>query len=394
MVKSWAMSFSTDDTRKPDRTRLFLMAGAVFLFWMAMYTFVATLPIYAQTRTSDLALVGTALSMYGLWQALARLPLGIAADWLGRRKPFIIAGFGLAALGAYLMGSAGGIYGILVGRAVTGLAAATWVPMVVVFSSLFPPKEAVRASSLLTLVNSSAILAASLSNGWLNTLGGYPLAFFVSIGLAGLAFLVVLPFKETRRPPQRPSLGGIGRLIMRRDVLFPALLQAVSQYAVWASTFGFLPILAKQLGASPLILPLFLTLNTAVVTAGNLASASLARRIGARRLVVASFVCMAAGLGLAWLSNSLFWVFVVQFFIGIAAGVGYPVLMGLSITHVDESERNTAMGLHQAVYGLGMFGGPWLSGILAQTMGVQPMFGVTAGVVLVLGVIGARAIRK
>jgi len=28
--------------------------------------------------------------MYGLWQAFVRLPLGIAADWLGWRKPFIL----------------------------------------------------------------------------------------------------------------------------------------------------------------------------------------------------------------------------------------------------------------------------------------------------------------
>ena len=36
------------------------------------------------------------------------------------------------------------------------------------------------------------------------------------------------------------------------------------------------------------------------------------------------------------------------------------------------------MGLHQAVYAIGMFAGPWLSGILADAMGIRPMFGVTA----------------
>ncbi len=74
--------------------------------------------------------------------------------------------------------------------------------------------------------------------------------------------------------------------------------------------------------------------------------------------------------------------------VGLGQGIGYPALMGMSIQHVDDGERTTAMGLHQAVYAIGMFGGPWLSGILADAIGIQPMFGVTAAACLVLGVLG------
>jgi MFS family permease len=66
------------------------------------------------------------------------------------------------------------------------------------------------------------------------------------------------------------------------------------------------------------------------------------------------------------------------------------VLMGMSIEYVSDAERATAMGLHQSVYAIGMFAGPWLSGILAVKMGIQPMFGVTAFGVLVLGITGAQ----
>jgi DHA1 family multidrug resistance protein-like MFS transporter len=64
------------------------------------------------------------------------------------------------------------------------------------------------------------------------------------------------------------------------------------------------------------------------------------------------------------------------------------VLMGMSIQRVADAERATAMGLHQAVYAIGMFSGPWLSGILADAMGIQPMFGVTAAACLALGLFG------
>jgi len=41
-----------------------------------------------------------------------------------------------------------------------------------------------------------------------------------------------------------------------------------------------------------------------------------------------------------------------------------------------------------------MFGGPWLSGILAAAIGIQPMFGVTAFVCLALGLLGARLAHR
>jgi MFS family permease len=48
------------------------------------------------------------------------------------------------------------------------------------------------------------------------------------------------------------------------------------------------------------------------------------------------------------------------------------------------------MGLHQAVYAIGMFGGPWVGGWLADAVGIRPMFGVTAFVTLTLGLLVSR----
>jgi MFS family permease len=370
------------------RLTIGLYIAAAFLYWASLYLYVPTLPTYAQSKTESLALVGVILSMYGLWQAIIRLPLGIVADWLGRRKPFIIAGFVLAGLGAWAMGTAGDANGLLVGRAITGLAAGTWVPLVVVFSSLYPPEEAVRASAALTLVSSIARMLATSVTGSLNGWGGYPLAFYLAAGAAGLAILVVLPARESRRPVRLPSATGIGSLVIRRDVLLPSLLNTVGQYANWATTFGFLPILAKRLGATDVTQSILVTLSIGMIIVGNLLATTIVRRIGARQMVYLNFVLMAAGVGAAALASDLWLIFVAQICIGLSQGIGYPVLMGMSIQHVADAERATAMGLHQAVYAIGMFGGPWLSGILADAIGIQPMFGVTAAACLVLGVLG------
>ncbi len=371
----------------PSSRRLMITsyAIAVFLYWTALYLYMPTLPTYVQSKSDNLALVGVILSMYGLWQAIIRLPLGITADWLGRRKPFIIVGFALAGLGAWIMGVAKGVNGLIIGRAITGLAAGTWVPLVVVFSSLFPPHEAIRATAMLTFVGSVGRVLATGVTGSLNELGGYSLAFFLAAGAATLAILVVLPAREGRRPPPQPSVGAIGSLITRPDVLLPSLLAALSQYANWTVSFGFMPILARQLGATDVTQSVLMSMHIGVVTLGNLGATAIVSRIGARRLVYLSFVLLSTGIGGAALAPSLLLIFVSQFCIGLAQGISYPVLMGLSIQYVADAERTTAMGLHQAVYAIGMFGGPWLSSLLADAMGIRPTFGMTAFLCLVLG---------
>jgi MFS family permease len=368
--------------------------AAAFLYWISLYLYVPTLPTYVQTKTENLALVGTVLSMYGLWQAIIRLPLGIAADWLGRRKPFIIAGLALAGLGAWFLGVGKSPTGLLVGRSITGLAAASWVPMVVAFNSLFPASEAVRATAMLTFANSGGRILATSFTGALNAWGGYALPFFLAAGAAGLGILFILPTREETRPRLAPSLGGITRLITRQDVLLPSLLAAIGEYAIWSTTFGFSPILAKQLGGGDIIQSMLVTMNLAAVIVGNLSATVLASRVGVRRLVLFSFLMLAGGVGLTATATSLPVLFAAQFLIGLSNGVDFPVLMGLSIRYVGDSERNTAMGLFQSVYALGKFGGPWFSGILAQAVGLRWMLAVTALGTLGLGLLGASRLEK
>jgi MFS family permease len=372
------------------RLMITLYAIAVLLYWIALYLYMPTLPMYVQSKSDNLALVGVVLSMYGLWQVITRLPLGIAADWLGWRKPFLIVGFALAGLGAWTMGTADSVNGLIIGRAITGLAASTWVPLVVVFSSLFPPHEAVRAAALLTAVGSVGRVLATSVTGSLNELGGYSLAFFLAAGAAALAIFVVLFTQEGRRRPQRPSFAGIGSLITQPDVLLPALLAALSQYANWAITFSFMPVLARQLGATDVTQSALMSMHTGVVILGSLLATAIVNRVGARRLVYLGFVLLSAGIGGEALAPSLSLLFVSQFCVGLAQGISYPVLMGMSIEHVADAERTTAMGLHQAMYAIGMFGGPAVSGRLADAIGIRPMFGITAFFCLPSGLLVAR----
>lgn len=370
-----------------------LYALAVFFFWASQYIYLPILPTYVQSKVTDLSWVGFVLSMYGLWQALIRIPLGIAADWLGRRKPFLIVGLALGGVGAWLLGAGNDVIGLTIGRAITGVSTGVWVVLVVAFSALFPPEQAVRASSLVMIANSLGRIVATASTGVLDEVGGATLVFSIATGLGLLSAILIMPIGEARLDARPPSAHSIGALLRRRDVLLPTLLSTLSQYVLWSTSFGFFTLLAKQLGATSLAQGMIVTIHIVLAMLGNFIALALTSRFGAPKILAASFVALFIGTLIAALAPSLPILFLAPAFVGLSLGTSYPVTMGLSIEHVNETERATAMSLHQAIYAIGMFVGPAISGVLADHIGLQPMFGVTAFASLALGLWGTSQFK-
>jgi MFS family permease len=373
------------------RVTIALYALATFLFWMGQHIYVPTLPTYVQTKRDNLAVVGYVLSMYGLWQVFFRLPLGIAVDWLGRRKPFIVVGFAISGVGAWVTGASDSVGGLAFGRGITGIAACSWVPLVVAFSALFPPREAVRASALITFFNSAGRILATAATGALNDWGGYSLAFVVATAIAAISTIIILPIREPRYPSQRPSVESIGRLFARRDVLLPSLISMLGLYISAGVTFGFLPVLAKQMGATDIAQSALVTLNIVLAAFGNLIASASSRRISPPKMLYFGWGLVSVGLVFAAFSPVLGFLFAVPIFLGLGGGLSYPILVGMSIQNVDDSERTMAMSVHQSVYAVGMFAGPALSGAIADALGIQLMFGITLSLCL-LALLGTRGL--
>jgi MFS family permease len=372
------------------RVTLTLYLIAVLLFWGGQYIYLSTLPTYAQTKVSDLSAVGFILSMYGLWQALIRIPVGIASDWLGRRKIFIIGGFALSGVGAWIMATSNDALGLAIGRATTGAATGAWVVIIVAVSALFPPEEAVRASSILMVFNSLGRILSTFSAGDLVDNSGYTFPFYAATVLGLLSAALLLPIQETRRPTQPPNLASIFRILVRRDVLAPSLLSAVGQYALWTSAFGFFTVLAKQLGATSISQGAIITIHITLAMIGSFLTSWRRLRITSSHWVYASFGLLASGIAIAAFAPSLTILLIAPIFTGLGMGIGYPVLMGMSIVKIQDSDRTMAMSLHQTIYAIGMFIGPASSGAIADAIGLQPMFAITAGGTLVLGLTGMR----
>jgi DHA1 family multidrug resistance protein-like MFS transporter len=368
---------------REHRKSIIIFLGVTFLFWITLYLYVPTLPTYIKMRTVNLSRVGLVLSMYGLLMTVFRLPVGIAVDYTGWGKPFIIGGLFFGAFGAFAMGKGKSLSTIAVGRAFTGVAAATWVPLLAVFSSFFSPEQAIYSSAMLTVTASFGRMVGTGLTGVLNRAGGYGLPFYLAAGTGILAICIMLFTKVSRSPKREVSLASIGVLFLRRDIVFPAFISIIVHYADWAVTFGFLPILAQDLGANDVVKSLLISLNIVSITAANLLNTLILKKVRHTLVLSCGAFIQFAGIMVIAFSPSLSWIYPGTMMMGFAFGLVYPILLGMSIHKVEQAQRSTAMGIHQTLYSIGMFTGPWLTGIIADHIGIRHTFLFTAGFFLV-----------
>ncbi|QDF68263.1 MFS transporter [Shewanella sp. SNU WT4] len=101
----------------------FSLASIFGLRMMGLFMIMPVFALYGQHLTGFSPLwVGIAIGAYGLTQAVLQIPMGILSDKIGR-KPVIIGGLIIFAIGSVIAAMADSIYGVVFGRAVQGMGA-------------------------------------------------------------------------------------------------------------------------------------------------------------------------------------------------------------------------------------------------------------------------------
>ncbi|MCL1144113.1 MFS transporter [Shewanella gaetbuli] len=101
----------------------FSLASVFGLRMMGLFMIMPVFALYGQHLEGFSPLwVGIAIGAYGLTQAILQIPMGILSDKYGR-KPIIMGGLILFAIGSLIAASSDHIYGVVFGRAVQGMGA-------------------------------------------------------------------------------------------------------------------------------------------------------------------------------------------------------------------------------------------------------------------------------
>ncbi|MBI4234145.1 MAG: MFS transporter [Chloroflexi bacterium] len=370
-------------------------AGVLFcaftaLFWGSLYVYVPILPLHAKSLGAGPAMLGAVISAYGLTQLLFRIPLGLWVDLVGRKKPFIVAGAILTIVGAVGLEWSPSPMFLFLARALTGVAAATWVASTVLYASYFPPQQTTRAMAFLSFSTQLSLGLAGLAGGFLADALGVHAAFLAGAGLGALGLLLLLPAPEhSSQSSQRLSFGRFRRIGTTPLLLIVSLVSILNQYGLFATTFGFLPVYGQQLGASRSVIGLLVTVTQLATTLGSLGAILLAERLGYRRTLLVGALLAGAATAVVPLVHSVQFLGLTQMVTGLGRGILGPVLFTLVLRSAPPQDRATAMGIYQALYSVGMFVGPLLSGGIAQAWGVGPVFVVAGFVALAGGAVGS-----
>jgi MFS family permease len=156
----------------------------------------------------------------------------------------------------------------------------------------------------------------------------------------------------------------------------------------FATTFGFIPLAAYLLDASSLQLGMLGVVSTVPgIFMAPLAGTYLPKKLGVNATLVVSFLVAGAGSALIAVANTLFLLFAVQIVGSIGQAILGTLLLGLCIRDIPAQRRATAMGFYQAVYGIGMFLGPFTMGQISYAFSLNTAFIFTG----IIGIAGAFA---
>jgi MFS family permease len=361
------------------RRSIILFSASMLLFWAALYVYMPILPVYAEHLGASMTLVGLVVGIYGFTQLAVRIPLGMWSDQIGKRKPFVVLGMAAAVVGCLAMAWAPDAWYLVLGRATIGLAASTWVASTVLFSSYFPPNQAVKAVGLATFFSGVPQVITGPVGGILAESYGWTFPFFVGAALGAVGLLCLVGMEEA---PIRSTKGmSLGRL---RSIGTVPLLVAVScvgilnHFSSFATTYAFTPIYAQgTLGATKVDLGNMLAVSMVAYSLATLVAFRFTERLGERTVVTVSMLLGAASTVATPFIGDLTVLIAFQFVQGLARGMVYPVLMGLSMRAVSAEDRATAVGIFQASYAIGMFAGPTFGGVIADQIGLAGVFYLT-----------------
>ena len=181
-----------------ERRSTFALSSIFALRMLGLFMIVPVFSVAGQSyQYATPALIGLAVGVYGLTQAILQIPFSLIADRFSR-KPLIIIGLLLFALGGAIAAMSESIYGVIIGRAIAGGGAVSAVVMALLADVT---REENRMKAMATMgmsIGVSFVIAFSLGP-WLTGLVGISGLFWVTtlMGLLAIGMVFMVP-KTTR----------------------------------------------------------------------------------------------------------------------------------------------------------------------------------------------------
>jgi predicted MFS family arabinose efflux permease len=357
-------------------TRPFIMLGLADLaYFTAAGVAIYSLPLYVTGPVeSDKAGAGLAFGAFAISAMVLRPLAGRLSDTHGRR-PLLVGGALMAAVGLLLTPAVDSLASVVVLRLLLGVAeAAFFVAAFAALADLAPPSRLGEALSYNSLGLYLGLALGPPLGELLVERRGFTAAWLGAAMLAALAALVVVGIGETHPGGSRD--GGNRQLIHRKAV--PPALGFLASCVAMGGFLAFASLHAAGSGLRNASVPLFA--YGIVVVVGRIIFAKVPDRLPSLRLGAASLGAIAGGLTVMALWSAPTGMIFGTVFMALGVTFSTPAFFAAIFATATPAERGAASGTASVALDLGIGGGPILLGLVAQAVGIPWAFGVAAGV--------------
>ncbi|OSN10380.1 hypothetical protein AU512_08885 [Lonsdalea iberica] len=379
-----------DNRMTPAELRATWGLGTVFsLRMLGMFMVLPVLTTYGMAlQGASEFLIGVAIGIYGLMQALFQIPFGLMSDRIGR-KPLIVGGLLMFTAGSVIAALSDTIWGIIFGRALQGSGAISAAVMALL-SDLTREQNRTKAMAFIG-VSFGITFAIAMVVGPIVThaLGLHALFWGIAI-LSVIAIIITLAFipNASQHVLNRESaiVRGSVRKVLANSRLLKLNIGIMCLHILLMSSFVALPRAMEHAGLPPqdhwkVYLATMLVSFVAVVP--FVIYAELKRRMK-QVFILCIVILIAAELVLLSADVSQLWRIIIgiQLFL-LGFNVMEALLPSLISKEAPAGYKGTAMGVYSTTQFIGVAIGGSLGGALFELHGAALVFG--AGAIIALG---------
>lgn len=354
------------------RKQQLLFVSCAALLWFSLFPYVSILTPFVEGLGASHSQAGLVIGSFGFVQVFLRIPSGFLSDKMRTRTLFVQLSFCFSLLSAVAFYFSKDVPMAFIARSIAGIAATTWVHYNVHFSSVLPDSQTTTGAGVLNAIAMIAQTLAMLAGGIVSELVSMEAVFLLGAATAAMGLFISLFLVEKQQPKIAHSWQGYLEVFRHRSLWKISALTILIQFLTYAVTFGFIPLYAKfRFGSMGTELGL---LSVAATVAGAISSmfgnSRLVRRLGELRTVQLGLVVFAVASAATPWASSLAVLGLLQVVSGLGRGVSFAVAMSIALKVTPADRRATAMGLYQALYGIGMVAGPLVMGVLSDFVGL------------------------
>ncbi|CAG7857874.1 partial Inner membrane transport protein YajR, partial [biofilm metagenome] len=341
-----------------ERRATWSLASIYALRMLGLFMIMPVMSLYAgQLSGSTPALIGLAIGIYGISQAILQIPFGLLSDRIGRKK-IIVFGLLLFCLGSVIAALSNSINGVIIGRAVQGTGAIAG-PVMALLADL---TQEVHRTKAMALIGASigvsfgiAIASGPILAGFIGFHGLFWLiAVLALLAIGVIVFLVPNP-KQVKKHRDTEVVPATFWQVLKDIELMRLNYGIFVLHTILAASFVILPLLMRDAGLLSadhwqVYLPVFIGSFLAIVPFVILAEK---KRRMKPVFLTAIVVLIAAEVGLMQFNTTLFGIigFLWLFFCGF--NLLEATLPSLISKTAPGDKRGTAMGIYSTSQFLG-----------------------------------------